>query len=53
VPSVVRPALVVQAVRSPVSKPSKNSGAVAAVVVARTGALSGETLPPVSRARTV
>ena len=43
---------VVQADRSPVSKPSAKSGRAAAGVVAEAGALRAEMLPETSRART-
>src|SRR6266567_5899567 len=52
VPSTTSPALLVQALRSPDSKPSANTGAGGAGVVADAVALSGDTLPATSRALT-
>ena len=50
--STARPAEVVHADRSAVSKPSAKIGAAAAGVVTETGALRAETFPEASRART-
>ena len=52
VASTVRPLVVVHEERSPVSKPSAKSGCCAGGWVTVAGALSAETLPEASRART-
>src|SRR6266568_1836159 len=51
-PSTTSPPEVLQALRSPDSKPSAKTGAGGGGVVADAVALSGDTLPATSRART-